>query len=187
MARAKTQARPPRKRTPGARYTKKDIDRFLSALAMTCNIRRSAKAAGISEEGVQRRRRADPAFRAAMAEALSEGFVRLEMMLLERALQTLDPEDEGEPAEAASPEPVKVRRKAANGPELSERAMLALIQHHRQAIREQRERDGGSAAGARVDEADARMKLDAMFERMRVALAEDEGQKPAATGDDDAG
>ncbi len=67
-------------------WTRKKEEAFLAALAETCNVTQSAKAAGVSLPGVYRRRRVNAAFRAGWAEAIANAYQRLELMMLERAL-----------------------------------------------------------------------------------------------------
>lgn len=59
---------------------------FLAALAATCNVAASVRTVKMSDTGVYKLRKRSAAFRAAWAEALSEGYARLELMLLERAM-----------------------------------------------------------------------------------------------------
>lgn len=67
-------------------WTKAKERAFLTALSETCNITIARQTAGVSETDVYRRRRQNAAFRAGWAEALREGYARLELMLLDRAL-----------------------------------------------------------------------------------------------------
>lgn len=67
-------------------WTKAKEEAFLSALADTCNVTQSARAAGVSVPGVYRRRRGNAAFRAGWAEAIANAYQRLELVMLERAL-----------------------------------------------------------------------------------------------------
>lgn len=59
---------------------------FLSALAETCNVTLAAAEAGISPSGAYQRRRSDARFRAGWGEALAIAYHKLELILLERAL-----------------------------------------------------------------------------------------------------
>lgn len=59
---------------------------FLDALAETCNVHASARAAGVTAQCVYQRRRRDAGFRAAWGEALEQGYARLEAMLLAAAM-----------------------------------------------------------------------------------------------------
>jgi hypothetical protein len=63
------------------------IEMFFATLVETCNVVRSAKAAGFSANWAYRRRKRDAAFRNAWAEAVREGYARLELVLLERAIK----------------------------------------------------------------------------------------------------
>lgn len=67
-------------------WTKAKEASFLSTVADTCNVTAAAEAAGVSTGGAYKRRKAVAAFRAGWAEALATGYQRLEMVLLERAL-----------------------------------------------------------------------------------------------------
>jgi len=58
---------------------------FLEHLAATCNVARSARAAGVTVECVYQRRMKDAAFRAAWNRALEQGYARLEARMLEEA------------------------------------------------------------------------------------------------------
>jgi len=76
-------ARHPRKADIGA----EQIETFFAALAETCNVVRSAKAAGFSTDWAYRRRKRDAGFRNAWADAVREGYAKLELVLLERAIK----------------------------------------------------------------------------------------------------
>jgi hypothetical protein len=62
---------------------------FLAALAATSNVTKSAAAAGMSDAQVYAERRRNAGFRDAWTDALSEGYARLEFMMLERANDAL--------------------------------------------------------------------------------------------------
>jgi len=62
-------------------------DRFFAALAETCNVTRAAKAAGFSTDWAYRRRKKDAGFRQAWLAAVREGYAKLELVLLERAIK----------------------------------------------------------------------------------------------------
>ena len=66
--------------------TDTQVETFFDTLAETCNVARSAEAAGFSASTAYRRRRTDAAFRRAWAEAVREGYAKLELVLLERAI-----------------------------------------------------------------------------------------------------
>ena len=67
--------------------TAEQIGTFLVTLTETCNVVRSAKAAGFTANWAYRKRKSDAGFRNAWAEAVREGYARLELVLLERAIK----------------------------------------------------------------------------------------------------
>lgn len=75
-----------RRRASRQTITQEQIDVFLETLADTCNVLRSAKAAGFGKDWAYRRRKVDAAFRNGWAEAVREGYAKLELVLLERAM-----------------------------------------------------------------------------------------------------
>jgi len=79
---AKPKMRKPRR----CEWTKAKERMFFTALAETCNVTASAQAAGMSASGAYFRRRKVAAFRAAWAEAIGIAYQRLELVLLDRAL-----------------------------------------------------------------------------------------------------
>ena len=91
-------ARPVQKRKVVSHgWTKARRVRFLKALGETCNVRKAARAAGLeSSSHVYTLRRRDPAFAELWAEALANGYDRLETMLLQCALEGLNDIDVGE-------------------------------------------------------------------------------------------
>lgn len=66
--------------------TDEQVDIFFSELADTCNVVRSAKAAGFTANWAYRKRKMDAAFRAGWARAIAEGYAKLELVLLDRAM-----------------------------------------------------------------------------------------------------
>ena len=78
---------------------------FLEHLAATCNVVRSAEAAGIHYRTAYRTRMEDPAFRADWGRALEQGYARLEMIVLERAMRGGEPIALSGDAEAPASEP----------------------------------------------------------------------------------
>ena len=63
------------------------VETFLATLAETCNVVRSARAAGFSANWAYRKRCRDAGFRAGWAMAVREGYAKLELVLLERAMK----------------------------------------------------------------------------------------------------
>ena len=74
-----------RKPSPRA-WTRAKERQFLVSLADTCNVKWAAKDAGVSPQRAYERRRTNAAFRRAWGEAISEAYARLELILLDRAL-----------------------------------------------------------------------------------------------------
>lgn len=67
-------------------WTKAKEEKFFTALAETCNVTAAAEAAGMSLTSAYARRKKHAAFRAAWAEAIATAYQRLELVLLDRAL-----------------------------------------------------------------------------------------------------
>jgi len=88
----------PRKRAPATKRKKKKpaawtADKkamFLAKLAATANVSASARACRMSESAVYRLRQRSAEFRAAWQTALREGYARLELMMLERAMHGVE-------------------------------------------------------------------------------------------------
>jgi len=70
-----------------ARWTLQRQADFLAHLAASCNVRASAAKVGMSEQSVYKLRMRSAPFCEAFDVARDEGYVRLEMMLLERAAE----------------------------------------------------------------------------------------------------
>jgi hypothetical protein len=67
-------------------WSKAKAERFLNTLADTCNVTEACRQSRISTSTVYRRRKSDAAFRAGWVEAVGCSYQRLELALLERAL-----------------------------------------------------------------------------------------------------
>lgn len=67
--------------------TEEQVETFFETLADTCNVVRSAKAAGFATNWAYRKRKTDAAFRNGWAAAVREGYAKLELVLLERAIK----------------------------------------------------------------------------------------------------
>ena len=77
-----------RRRGPrGQDVSPEAIETFLVTLGDTCNVARSARVAGFSASWAYRLRKRDASFRAGWAEAVREGYAKLELVLLERAMK----------------------------------------------------------------------------------------------------
>lgn len=78
----------PKRRARSAQsITPEQVETFFATLTETCNVVRSAKAAGFSTDWAYRKRKRDAAFRNGWAQAVREGYARLELVLLERAIK----------------------------------------------------------------------------------------------------
>ena len=66
--------------------SEEQIETFFAELADTCNVVRSAKAAGFTANWAYRKRKMDAGFRAGWARAIAEGYAKLELVLLDRAM-----------------------------------------------------------------------------------------------------
>lgn len=75
---------------PG-RWSSASEEAFLEELCASANVTAAAAAAGVSTTAAYARRRKWPAFAAAWAEAIAEGYARLELLMLHAATATLAP------------------------------------------------------------------------------------------------
>lgn len=83
---------PQLKETRARRFGKPDKAVFLDTLAATCNIAASARACGFSTSTIERHRKKDATFRNNVHRALTTGYKRLEMAMLERAIHGVEEE-----------------------------------------------------------------------------------------------
>ncbi len=144
---------------------------FLEALANSCNVSKACQEVGMHTGSVYRERQANAAFRAGWAQALSEGYARLELMLLRRALDgTVKEVRRGD----------GVTEKVV---EYCDRLALQLLKQHKDAA------ERYQAAEARPDEDVAGVrsriarKLDGV--RRRLGLEDDGGDKDGDEGGED--
>lgn len=72
---------------------------FLEELTATANVRAAARAAGVSTVAVYNRRKQWPEFAAHWDAAKAQGYARIEMLLIQAATATLDPQAVLEQAE----------------------------------------------------------------------------------------
>ena len=79
-------AEPKRRRPRKHEWTEAKERRFVETLADTCNVTLAVEAAGMSLTSAYNRRKTHAAFRAAWAEAIATAYQRLELVLLDRAL-----------------------------------------------------------------------------------------------------
>jgi hypothetical protein len=157
LAPAKTLTR--RKKSVRGLWNVKKRSVFLAELAMTANVSASARAAKMKEAQAYQERRKSSEFRAAWAAALSEGYARLEMMMLERAMRALSPstaEKDADPAQSKMDE-------------YSNKLALTLLAAHRASVRDER---GGAGPASRVgpDLVGARDRLARKLDIMHARL-----------------
>ena len=140
-------------------WTRAKEQTFFTALAETCNVKLAAEIAGMSVAGAYWRRKRDAAFRAGWAEAIGAAYQRLELVMLDRALN--------------GTEKVVVRKDGSEERmrEYPNQIAMHLLKMHRdsamQAIEEPDE----------ADVADVRARLVEKLERLRRRFeAEDEGK-----------
>lgn len=95
-------------------------DKFIEALADSCNVSLAARAINRSISNVYKQRTTNANFRAAWDQALAIGYARLEMMMLERALHGV------EKTVVLKSGETKVMR------EYSDRVALSLLRLHRE-------------------------------------------------------
>ena len=157
---------PRRQAARKAGWTKAKELRFLEALSDTCNVRLSASRAKVANGTVYKRRAKDAAFRDGWARALAQGYARLEIETLERAIngtmRTIVHKD--------GREEVVV--------EHSDRVALALLRMHRDSAAEPARREREEVRYSAEEIAEVRARIVAKLERMRLACV------PAPSGDD---
>lgn len=110
-----------KRKTKRVRWSARREDKFLQALAEFTNVAQSCRVAGLSESSVYRRRQQSEEFRTRWATALREGVVKLETLLLERALNGVE-----KPVWHGGKQVGTMR-------EYSDRLALALLAAHRNA------------------------------------------------------
>jgi hypothetical protein len=113
----------PQKRTGRpSDWTVAMADKFVAVLADSCNVSLAARAIRRSVGNVYRQRTRDAEFRTKWDQALSVGYARLEMMMLERALNGVE-------------KAVTVRGGESRIMiEYNDRVALALLRHHRETV-----------------------------------------------------
>ena len=142
--------------TKPARWTKKKEQDFLNALSDTCNVTLAAKMAGVGNTTVYTRRGADAAFRDGWARAIAQGYARLEIETLERALRgsvrTITNKDGSTETQV----------------EYSDRVALTLLRMHRDMAEVPDKRDRQDARMSAEEVEELRARLAAKLERVRV-------------------
>ena len=143
-----------------SRWTQSKRVAFLEELAVTSNVTAAAEAAGMSRVQLYRIKKRDPAFGAAWAEALREGYQALEIQLLERARNGTE-------------KPVFFGGKQIDTTrEFNDAVALKLLSAHRDAVAAERTAERPEAAPRETALAEIKAKLAEMSER-RAALEAD--------------
>lgn len=152
-------------------WTEAKRQAFLTVLAETCNVTLAGETVGMASGSVYRERQINASFRAGWAAALAEGYARLELTMLRRAMDGV----------------VKEVRKADGSieqvTEYSDRVALQLLRQHKDAA-------GEAAASAPGDEEEDEAEAEAACKRImrridgvrrRLGLADDsEGEMAPA-------
>ena len=103
-------------------WTAEMADKFVEVLASSCNVSLAARTIGRSISTVYKQRSKDAAFRAAWDQALTIGYSRLELMMLERALHGVEKTVTLKSGES------RIMR------EYNDRVALALLRLHRDSV-----------------------------------------------------
>ncbi|MFN3389783.1 MAG: hypothetical protein ACK40O_12725 [Allosphingosinicella sp.] len=141
--------------TRGHRWSEEAQEIFLDHLGATCNYSLSAKRTGFSKEAIFRRRRRDPVFARLCFEATSQGYARIEALLVETAERLLD----GRGPDPDSPIPAMTVAEA-----------IAVLKLHRPEVRGEGKAPGWRARPRSLDEMrDSILKKLSAFERSRGA------------------
>jgi len=162
-------------RASSSRWTAANRARFLAALAETLNVSAASRATGLCDRGAYKLRQRDPGFAEAWETTIADAYARVEMLLLERALGGAP---EGTAAATSDTRHLET---------LSERALLALLNQHRQSVRDTRaraERTAERSAGrtALDEETSARDALMAKLDEIAARL-DAADREPEQTGD----
>jgi hypothetical protein len=112
-------------RKPPSKWTKKGEAAFFETLAETCNVGLAAEAAGMRPQRAYERRKTDARFRRRWGDALAIGYARLELMLLDRALNGTE-----KVARDKCGNETRIR-------EYSNQTAIALLKMHRDSAAEQ--------------------------------------------------
>ena len=83
-------SRPRKRKASGRRWTAAREREFFTTLGETCNVTAAAQACGMSLSSAYARRKSVAAFRAGWAEAIGAAYQRLELVLLDRALNGVE-------------------------------------------------------------------------------------------------
>lgn len=110
-----------RRKARPLQWNEKRRSLFLDELALTSNVSAAERAAEMAPGSAYRERRKSAEFRAAWEEALAEGYTRLELSLLERAI-------------AGTVKTVTKTPEGSQTKEISDRLGMSLLAAHRAAV-----------------------------------------------------
>ena len=160
-------AKPKMKRRRNS-ITEAQLEVFFTELAETCNVKHSCEKAGISPQRCYERRKDDAGFRQRWGEALAQGYNKLEMVLLERALvgseKTTTVTDEKGGADQVSTRTTKVT-------EYNNALAMSLLKLHRDTVREHEDSQIGE-----LEVEDARARIVAKLDRIKAKVEAREGK-----------
>ena len=153
-------SRPRRRAADPRSWTKAKESKFLSALSDSCNVKYSARKAGVSITAVYERRKANAAFRHAWRSALREGYAKLELMLLERAL--------------IGTEKVIERRDGSieRMRDYSNPLAIALLRLHRDEVAETPDEPGSAGRAGEEEVEEIRRKIALKLDRLNKQLTD---------------
>ncbi|MBC2778327.1 hypothetical protein [Parasphingopyxis marina] len=135
-------------------WTEKRREIFLETLAATCNITAAAAEAGKTAKTARDLRKRDPAFRQAWDEAIAIAYERLELVMLDRAINgTQKPIVRGD-------------KEVATMTHYSDAAGLRLLQAHRETALRHRDGDGRACDPEEAFE-ELKRRLDEMHRRLK--------------------
>lgn len=124
------------------------LDEFFAALADSCNVAYAARQAGFSANWAYRRRKRDAAFRNQWIAAVREGYAKLELVLLERAMK-------------GTPKTIRVSGSDKVIREYSNTLAVALLRRHAETVDDY---DGQPDEG---EAAELRAKIIEQLDRLR--------------------
>lgn len=143
----------PKMKKAGKRdWSKAKEEVYVNTLAETCNFTRAAEAAGVSTSSAWKRRKTNAAFRASCREAIAAGYQRLELALLDRALN--------------GSEKIVIRKDGSEERvrEYPNAVALTLLRHHRETAAEAMEEP------AVTDIEEVRERLFNKLQRLRTRI-----------------
>ena len=159
-------SRPRLRKRDGRSWTLAKQAIFFETLADSCNVKMAAKSAGVSPSAVYLRREKDATFRIGWEKALAEGYAKLELEVLRRALHGV------EKAVTRGSETTVMR-------EYNDRVALALLRMHRETA--------AIAGEGGVDEGEYAEACERIAERIERIRNKDTNVRGEAPADEESG